>query len=164
MFKKLAVTGATAALLFGSALPSFASWNIGVGNGNLVQLNAGGVYNNIGANANSGQNANFAFGAGAQLINTGSATAVNEVSTQLNWNQVNCGCIGSDVNFGLLNGNTAQVNLGHVHNQIDANANSGQNLNAGGLVLLQGTNTGPAVAGSAVVSVVNTNIVGPVLP
>lgn len=162
MFKKLAVSGATAALLFGSAIPSFAALNVGVGNGNIIQANVGGVSNVVVASANSGKNVNLAFGAGAQLVNTGTATAVNDVTTQLNVNQVTCGCAAANANFGLLNGNIAQVNLGHVHNFVGASANSGKNVNAGGLVLVQGTKTGKALAGSTVSTFVNTNVVGPI--
>lgn len=164
MFKKLAVSGATAALLFGSAIPSFAALNVGVGNGNIIQANVGSVTNNVSARANSGRNANLALGAGAQLVNTGTATAVNDVTTQLNVNQVSCGCAAANANFGLLNGNIAQVNLGRVSNNIGASANTGRNVNAGGLVLVQGTTSGPAVAGSTVNTFVNTNVIGPVTP
>ncbi len=161
MFKKLAVTGATAALLFGSAIPSFAALNVGVGNGNIIQANVGAVSNHIGASANSGRNVNLSFGGGAQLVNTGTATAANQVQTQLNVNQVTCGCAAANSNFGLLNGNIAQVNLGHVSNHINARANSGENVNVGGLVMVQGTKTGKAEAGSVVSTFVNTNVVGP---
>ncbi|MBI3984726.1 MAG: hypothetical protein HY344_02175 [Candidatus Levybacteria bacterium] len=162
MFKRLAVAGATAALLFGSAVPALAlTVNVGVGNGDIEQSNFGGVVNSVHTSANSGRNANFALAAGVQGINSGSASSASLVSTQLNTNLVTCGCAGSAVNLGVSNGDIEQRNVGFVYNHVHTNANTGGNLNAGGLVLLQGTKTGVASSVSVVDSIVNYNQVGP---
>lgn len=163
-FQKIAMTATTAGIMLASAVPAFASWNVGALNGNIAQVNSGAVVNNVTTSTNTGKNLNLAFVAGAQLTQTGTAVSGANVQTQLNVNQISCGCVTNNVNLGVGNGNTIQANHGMVMNTVTTSANTGMNANVGGAVLLQGVNTGAATSGSVVTNIVNTNVIGVVTP
>ncbi len=144
MFKKLAVAGATAALLLSSAIPAFASTYIG---------NEAFVINDIFTGANTGYNviaANDDVDGGT--INSGNAGSATLVSNVVNSNDVDawdCGCDGVSIE-----------NLALVGNGVETLANTGYNVIAAGDDVDGGTiNSGDAGAAGVVANVVNTNTV-----
>lgn len=184
MLKKLAITGAAVAALFGSAAGAFASepfqfpWF--TDSANVTISNSGSVSNTVTTKANTGYNSQSVTGKGAELntssITTGAASAGSNVMTQLNWNQFDCGCVlglsdVDELNFSL-------TNTGTVSNSVYTKANTGGNsqsvtgLNGGGgpwwflnhdhSASIEGGSitTGAAAASSVIQNVVNTNMFG----
>ena len=143
--KKLATIGAAGALLVMSATPAFA--------GNFIsQSNCAIVGNAVNQNANTGNQAS-GFGSGHNLaIGTGNAANNAFVVNKVNKNDADvCGCSGH--NF------VTQKNGAFVSNEVNQNANTGNQADG----FLSGGNkaihTGDASNGAAVVNVVNSNVV-----
>ncbi len=144
-FKKLAVAGATAALLLSSAIPAFAStyiWNYAeVGNEIMTVANTGGNFIlSEDDDVNGG------------LINSGNAVSGTQVTNVVNSNDVDawdCECEGT----GIWNG-------AGVFNGVGTLANTGENTIAADDDVDGGTiNSGNAGAVSVVSNVVNSNVV-----
>ena len=144
-FKKLAVTGATAALLLSSAIPAFASTYI---------WNGADVINEVLTAANTGGNLIVSEDddVNGGLINSGNAGSATLVSNVVNTNDVDswdCECNGSYIE-----------NYAFVGNLVGTLANTGENTIAadddvdGGEI-----NSGNASAASVISNVVNTNVV-----
>lgn len=166
MFKKLIVTGATAALLLSSAVGAFANFDpfhFG-SSADLNISNTGTVTNVVSTSANSGNNYQTAKGSvEGSGITTGDASAGANVMTQLNWNQFDCGCVlGLSGDIHSLDFDLS--NHGTVINTVGTAANSGGNYQSStgwfGEVENSTISTGVAAASSVVQSVVNTNMFG----
>lgn len=167
MFKKLIVTGATAALLMSSAVGAFAStdpFHFFGSSADLNISNTGTVTNTVSTSANTGNNYQTAKGSvEGSSITTGAASAGANVMTQLNWNQFDCGCVlGLSGDIHKLDFDLS--NHGTVTNTIATSANSGGNYqSAGGWwgeVEKSSITTGAAGASSVIQNVVNTNMFG----
>ena len=152
-FKKLAVTGATAALLLSSAIPAFAHSD----DLTLRIRNWANVNNNVDTTANTGYNRIRAHDDDVRggRIRTGNADAASLVTNNVNRNLVDlCGCLGDfdDATIRIRNG-------ARVNNNVDTTANTGYNrIKAdddvrGGRII-----TGGAGAAGVVDNVVNTNV------
>lgn len=145
MFKKLAITGASVALVLGSAVPAFASTNI---------WNGAEVVNQIITAANTGGNLILSEDddVNGGLINSGNAGSATLVSNVVNSNDVDswdCECEGLLIQ-----------NLAGVGNLVETVANTGENTIAAYDDVDGGTiNSGSANAASVVSNVVNTNVV-----
>ena len=157
-FKKLAITGAAAALLLSSAVPAFASHWWSDDDLNLRIRNWAYVKNDVDTNANTGFNAILAGDdVKGGKIRTGNAGATSIVTNDVNSNFVDlCGCLGDfdDATIKIKNG-------AKVKNYVDTSANTGFNAIGaeddvkGGRIL-----TGNAGATGVVENVVNTNVLG----
>lgn len=148
MIRKLAVAGASAALLLATAVPAFASdW------GSLVH-NWADVSNTINTTANTGWNSiNADSNVNGGSISTGYAQSVATVNNTVNSNSLYNFDTGFD--FGSLVHNATDVN-----NMVNTNANTGWNsLNADDHNVNGGSvSSGYAQAGSVVNNVINTNV------
>ncbi|HVT01494.1 MAG TPA: hypothetical protein VHE53_04680 [Patescibacteria group bacterium] len=160
MIKKIAISAVAGAVMLASAMPTFAAFNLGLGNGNVSQTNVGGAVNTVNTTSKTGGNSNLALGAGVQGVVTGGATSASNVQNQVNYNGISCGCGLSNINIGFGNGNVAQTNMGMATNTVNTTSKTGGNTNAGALVGVQATGTGAAVSGAIVVNAVNTNMIG----
>ena len=155
--KKVATLSAAAGMLAMSAMPAFAGFWFSNDELVIKQKNSGAVKNYIDTHVNTGKNSSgnetistFGFGrfggwGGHQSSSTGDAAAVVEVNTGLNSNVAAvdaCGCF-DDVTI-------RQKNRGYVKNDIDTWVNTGKNSTGG--------NTGDALAGISVTTVVNDNV------
>ncbi len=157
-FKKLAIAGASAALLFGSAAGVFANDGLNIENKNTHVTNHVTTQANTGFNQVNGYRGcepicdGFVYDGGG-LIFTGNAGALSNVVNTVNTNRVDlCGCLGDLDNDGL---NIENKNT-HVTNNVLTQANTGFNqVNGYG-----GIYTGDAVAQSWITNVVNTNVLG----
>lgn len=162
--RKLLITGAAAGLLLVSAAGAFAFG----GSAAFVDLhNVGSVTNVVNTSANTGNNSLTSWGHSGEVENssilTGAAYASANLTSQVNYNQFDCGCaLGlSGVHFLDLD----LSNNGSVNNIVGTSANSGNNSATGhwGAEVEHVTiNTGNATAGTVLQSVVNTNIFGSV--
>ncbi len=152
-FKKLAITGATAALLLSSAVPAFADDTL-----YLKIKNWAYVKNDVDTKANTGFNAILAGDdVKGGKIKTGSATAVSGVLNVVNSNSVDlCNCLDEfdDATIRIRNG-------AKVKNYVYTLANTGFNaIIAEDDVKGGRISTGNAGATGIVENVVNTNVVG----
>ena len=167
--KKLAVAGASAGLLFGSAMPAFAGhWR---SSDDLVinQTNNAAITNNVLANSNTGNQSAGGGGwsdslsedgdgghgghhsRGNLALGTGDAGTVVEVLNVANSNVAGvdgCGCF-DDVTINQTNGAT-------ITNNVLANSNSGNQTLGGGSN--KALFTGNAFTGVAVSNIVNSNV------
>ena len=153
-FKKLAITGASAALLLTSVVPAFAQGGPG-----LRIRNWANVSNNVDTTANTGYNKIKADeDVRGGRIRTGHAAAVSSVSNDVNFNAVDlCGCLGDFDYAPLKIRNGAKVN-----NYVDTTANTGYNRITSYDDDVEGgrIRTGGAGATGVVNNVVNTNVLG----
>jgi len=143
-------------------------------NTTVTQNNTANVTNNVGADADTGDNdANFNTGGGV-VISTGNATADIDVANALNSNSADVSCCaagdtdvkisgnGADSNNGVtlttVNANTVnQGNNAKVNNDIDSDVDTGDNealSNTGGDVIIV---TGNAKANVSVSTTANVN-------
>lgn len=152
-FKKLAVAGASAALLLTSVVPAFADYS------GLRIRNWANVDNHVNTTANTGYNKIKADDdVRGGRIRTGYAAAASVVSNDVNFNSVDlCGCLG-DFDYAPLK----IRNGARVENHVNTTANTGYNrIRAydddveGGKI-----RTGGAGATGVVNNVVNTNVLG----
>ena len=160
--KKLATAGAAAGLLFRSAMPAFADFNLGFSNGDVEQSNSAFIFNGVSASSNTGNNnaGNLAVVSVGNDITTGNATTVVGVTNVANKNVAVDGCGCNDVNIGVGNGDLEQSNRVAVVNLVGASSDTGDN-NAGNLAVLSVGNdiqTGNAGTGVSVTNVVNKNV------
>ena len=136
MFKKLVITGASAALVLGMAIPAFADWS--------MTINKAHVWNDVATISDTGSNKIDGFVvSGTPTIVTNTATAKT-----LDGNLVNTN----------INTSGFTVNKAHVGNVVITQATTGTNEITGGFVGGGHISTGQANAGTAVVNVVNTNL------
>jgi hypothetical protein len=154
--KKLAVAGASVALLLTTAIPAFAGHHQQPGN--ITVSNFGGATNNVLTVSNSGLNGVVAVGRHADVmgagITTGNALASAQVANYVNDSKVKaCTMCGS--------ANVKVSNFGQATNNVATVANSGANLvlGLGGDVKFAGIHSGGATAGVVVVNEVNTTVV-----
>ena len=166
--KKAAIIGASAALLFGSAMPAFAGHWRNDDDLNITQKNWASITNNVVANSNTGNqtvgengghdditlNEDHDGGRGSKgnlALGTGDAATVVEVANIANSNKATvkgCGCF-DDVTIDQKNGVK-------VTNEVLANSNTGNQTGGGSNKALF---TGNAYTGVAVTNVVNSNVV-----
>ena len=136
MFKKLVITGASAALVLGMAIPAFADWS--------MTINKAHVWNDVTTAAQSGGNKIGGF------VVSGNPYIVTSPST------------AKTLDVNLVNTNVGQegftINKAHVGNLVETDAISGSNTITGGFVSGGTISAGPSTAGTAVVNVVNTNL------
>jgi hypothetical protein len=158
--KKLAIAGASVALLLTTAIPAFAGHHQGPQKpeGAVVVSNFGGATNNVLTVSNSGLNGVVAVGKHADvtgaLITTGDALASAQAANYVNDSKVTaCSRCGS--------ANVKVSNFGQATNNVATVANSGLNLvlGLGGDVKFAGIHSGGATAGVVVVNEVNTTVV-----
>lgn len=158
MLKKLAVAGASAALLVATAVPAFATEH-GFGSMAFVNLsNNGTVNNNVTTLSNTGGNSLTSWGEDGSVensyIGTGIANSQANVQTQLNWNEASLNLSGSKfLDLDLSNS-------GNVNNTLYTSSNTGGNSITGHYgAEVEGSHisTGNSTSGSVVVNVVNTN-------
>jgi hypothetical protein len=158
--KKLAIAGASVALLLTTAIPAFAGHQQRPQRpeGGVVVSNFGGATNNVITVSNSGLNGVVAVGRHADvmgaLITTGDAEAYTDAANFVNGSEVAaCTRCGSS--------NVKVSNFGQATNNVATVANSGANLvlGLGGDVKFSGVHSGGAAAGSVVVNNVNTTVV-----
>src|SRR5579872_4784228 len=121
--KKVGTVAAAAGLFAASAMPAFASVNLGVGNGNTLQQNNGDVTTNVAQHSSTGKNGASSVFGGDNSVKTGDASNVAVIGTSVNSNSGN----GHNVNGGFLNGNTAQQNNGDVTTNVDQHSSTGKN-------------------------------------
>jgi hypothetical protein len=146
--KKLLITGAAAALVFGGAAGTFASNNSGTSVSNR------GSIHNVSVNvANTGLNlgtssSNREHHSNGGSVTTGDATALQSTTNVIS-TSASCGCATSGEHGN--NAGTTVKNTGSVWNTSVNVANTG--LNKGGSV-----NTGGAGAAQDVTNVVNTSV------
>lgn len=158
-FKKLAVTGATAALLLSSAVPAFATHWWSDDDLSLRIRNRAYVKNDVDTTANTGYNKIKAYDdVEGGRIRTGDAWASSAVLNDVNTNIVDlCGCLGDfdDATIKIKNG-------AKVKNYVDTTANTGYNKIRSYDDDVEGgkINTGGAGAEGYVSNVVNTNVLG----
>ncbi len=159
MLKKLAVAGASAALLVATAVPAFAKFD-GFGSMAFVNLsNNGTVNNNVTTLSNTGSNSLTSWGEDGSVensyIGTGIANSQANVQTQLNWNEASLNLSGSKfLDLDLSN------NVGNVNNTLYTSSSTGGNSITGHWgAEVEGSHisTGNSTSGSVVVNVVNTN-------
>ena len=154
MFKKLAVAGASVALLAAAAVPAFAYCS---SDGALNLCNFAGVHNTVNTNSNTGNNfiKSWEDEVNGGYINSGNALSESHLGNVVNSNGV------SDVTLGYSDWSGLNVNNhAWVYNTVNTNANTGGNyikasdeVNGGSIF------SGNAAAGSFVSNVVNTNVV-----
>ena len=156
MIKKIGTVAAAAGLFAATAMPAFATVNVGIGNGNSLQNNQAVVSNTVFQGANTGGNtSNTVFGAG-NSISTGNASNGALVVTAANKNTNSCGC--NSVNVGAFNGNSVQNNGALVVNGVGQASDTGNNTSTSFIGFGNGITTGNARNGAAVVTVVNSNV------
>lgn len=160
-FKKIAVTGAAAALLLSSAIPALASNNHERNRGGVeIEVdNHANVRNNVltlsntGFNAIGGVNYERHHNNSGGSINTGDALAQTSVLNDVNYTNVDlCGCLAS------RHGSRVEIdvdNHANVTNNVATVANTGFNYAGSGRI-----RTGDAGAVSLVQNLVNTTIIG----
>lgn len=159
MFKKLAATGAAAALLLATSVPAFAWYE---GPKAFVNIsNSGTVSNSVNTSSNTGYNGLTAWGEDGGVTNSsltsGNALSSANVQTQLNWNQSTGSLSLSGVHF--LDFDLS--NSGTVSNNVNTSSNTGYNGITGhfGASIYQSpVHTGSATSYSVVSNVVNTNM------
>ena len=167
--KKLLITGATAALVFGTAAGAFAGYNNNCERGcgptptpvpvsTTKVTNNGGVDNtsvnvaNTGLNSVTGsQQNNYRHHGGdsktsSVTVTTGAASATQYTTNGINTTVVGCGCATTGIST------TTVKNNGSVSNLSVNVANTGLNRVSGGL------STGGATAGQGVSNVINTGV------
>ncbi len=158
MFKKLIVSGAAAALVFGAAAGAFADFHLG-SNVSLNVTNTGSnVSNSINTSSNTGNNSLTAYGHWAEVensyVNTGVSTSGLNLQSQLNWNNFTLSLSGlSHLDLDLYN-------QGTLSNSLTTSANSGYNSitgHYGAEVEGSHVSTGNAGSSSVVTNIVNTN-------
>lgn len=159
MFKKLAVAGASIALLATTAIPAFAfgPFPFPPAPSNDLTVNNWAVVKTVGVSvANGGANSisgGFVVGGG---INAGGAQAVTQISNGVNGVSVDCGCTRSG---------DIKINNGAVVNTVGVSlANSGFNSIHGGFVGGGSIVTNNVAAGTYVTNAINQTVVGNVAP
>jgi len=144
--KKVASLLGAGALLFGMVGSAFAfDFHHFFGSDTRVR-NYARVTNDVDVDADSGDNeigGKFVFGG---RIRTGDATAGAEVLNDVNYTELGCGCDG-DLSA-------------RVRNDVDVDADSGDNEVHGMFVHGGSIRTGSALAGGLVTNLVNTTITG----
>ncbi len=143
MFKKLAITGASAALVLGMAIPAFAKPPCHSNCGSADTSNYAFVTNSVGTYANTGSNGISGFVVKSGTIYTDTANSKSLVGNLVN------------TNVGTSNDVS---NHAFVSTVVTTNANTGDNGISGGFVGGGYISTGQANAGTSVVNVVNTNL------
>lgn len=163
--KKLATVGASAGLLFGSAMPAFAGHWRSDDDLNITQSNTANITNRVFANSNTGNQSVGGNGGSHSLggggghhgsrgnlaVRTGDAETGVLVGNIANSNDADvdgCGCF-DDVTIN-------QSNNANINNLVLANSNSGNQTLGGGSNKAIGT--GNAYTGVAVANVVNSNV------
>lgn len=162
-FKKIAITGAAAALMLASVVPALA-YEGHRSRGGDVELNIQNedtnvrnrvlTVSNTGLNEVEGGNSRHHSGGSTASINTGNAWSSSDVLNDVNSNDVDlCGCLsdrrGGDVEVDVENEDT------NVSNRVLTVSNSGLNeIEGRGRI-----RTGNAGSESIVTNVVNTNVV-----
>ncbi len=157
-FKKLAITGATAAVLLGSAIPAFANHS---NRGLSVDIDNDNAYvkNVVYTKADTGDNEIRGRRGGVRNsdINTGDAWASSTVYNTVNQNVIDlCGCLNrrGGVKVEIDNDDAT------VKNYVTTKADTGDNSIYGKRVRRSDITTGNAGAEAYVDSVVNSNIFG----
>ncbi|KKU10297.1 MAG: hypothetical protein UX13_C0015G0006 [Candidatus Woesebacteria bacterium GW2011_GWB1_45_5] len=147
--KKIASLVGAGALLFSMVAPSFAFFDFL--SDDISIRNYGRVSNDIEVEAETGDNEISGFKVFGGRIRTGDAFAVADVSNLVNTTSLDCGCLDGDLTV---------RNYGRVYNDVDVEAETGDNEIHGFWVFGGSINTGGAEAAGLVTNIVNTTTTG----
>ncbi len=150
MLKKLAVAGASVALLAVTAMPAFADWS------GLNLTNNAVLFNTVNTSSNTGNNylKSWEDELNGGSIHTGNALSQGQLGNVVNSNSLSDIQVGFSEDWGGLN----VANGATLYNTVNTSSNTGSNYIKGEGVDGGSIVTGGAGAGSVVTNVVNTNV------